>query len=159
MCFTSRVPSSWTKQTPILTGWTGSPFEETVLTGHCCRCLSLSYRSKDCKMKNNKKCHHCLEEFSTQRSNNAQSPFYLHIRNCKSYANKSVSNCANCSFDNHHSSISRDCPLYQARIQSITKFVCYDRFKKVSLSRRPLNDDNTLNTQYLTDSSSQIALQ
>lgn len=148
-------------EVPILTGWTGSWFEETVLTGHCGRCFSLSHRTKDCAMNpNTKKCHHCLEDFSTSRSGNAQSPFNLHIKNCNS--STSTPKCTNCSsHDRHtavadHYSISPDCPLYRARYQSVVRLTCYDPTRKVSFrSRNSQNSDNYSNPQDLTAGGSQ----
>lgn len=147
--------------TPILTGWTGSWFEETILTGHCGRCFSLSHRTKDCSMnKDKKKCHHCLNVFSTNRSGNVQSPFNLHIRNCNS--SNLAPKCTNCcSHDRYsnaadHYSISSDCPLYRARYQSVINLTCYDPSKKVSFrSRNSQNNDDNLSPTDQTAASSQ----
>lgn len=149
-------------KTPILTGWTGSMFEETVLTGHCSKCFSLSHRSKECTMsREKKKCEHCLGEYSTTRTGNSDSPYFIHTRQCNS--NNSRPKCTNCCshsrFLNNadHYSLSPECPLYRARYQSVAKLICYDKSKVVVFRSRneTVNAESNSNGQDLIVDDSQ----
>lgn len=164
ICFSPHAYNALASlQSPIRTGFTGCMFEETVLTGHCSKCLSLSHRTRECTMnRQNKKCQHCLQEFSTIRNGNNDSPFYSHLRNCG--PSSSPPKCANCTSHNKHSSnsdhysLSMECPLFRARHQSVVKLTCYDKTRIVTFrSRADAAMDSEANTLSQAVNDSQIS--
>src|SRR5699024_7135680 len=105
-----------------------------------------------CKENRNlKRCHNCLEDFPTHSSGKNHVSFYQHIRACRtSGARPKCANCTPRTDDTSsagHQTLSMDCQIYRAKVQSISRMTCYDSNRVILLSRRPESISDTGTTQ------------